>query len=103
MAQSQDTAILRVMHEVCCGLDVHKQVIHACLITEDENGQEHSELRVFQTFTDDLIRLKDWLVECNCPIVAMESTGVYWRPVHNILEGFVEVILINARHFKNLP
>lgn len=103
MTRGQDTAILRVMHEVCCGLDVHKEMINACLIITGENGQEHSELRVFQTFTDDLIRLRDWLVECNCPIVAMESTGIYWRPVHNVLEGLFEVILVNARHFKNLP
>ncbi len=103
MTQAQDTSILRVMHEVCCGLDVHKEVINACLITTDQTGHEQSELEVFQTFTDDLVRLKDWLLDHNCPIVAMESTGIYWRPVHNILEGFFEVILVNARHFKNLP
>ena len=103
MTQQQNTSILRVMHEVCCGLDVHKKLINACLITTDENGQEDSELKVFQTFTDDLYRLRDWLLDHNCPIVAMESTGIYWRPVHNILEGFFEVILVNARHFKNLP
>ena len=103
MAQQQNTSILRVMHEVCCGLDVHKKLINACLITTDENGQEDSELRVFQTFTDDLYRLRDWLLDHNCPIVAMESTGIYWRPVHNILEGLFEIILVNARHFKNLP
>jgi transposase len=103
MTQQQNTSILRVMHEVCCGLDVHKELINACLITTDENGQEDSELKVFQTFTDDLYRLRDWLVDHNCPIVAMESTGIYWRPVHNILEGIFEVILVNARHFKNLP
>jgi transposase len=103
MTQQQNTSILRVMHEVCCGLDVHKELINACLITTDENGHEDSELRVFQTFTDDLCRLRDWLLDHNCPIIAMESTGIYWRPVHNILEGFFEVILVNARHFKNLP
>jgi len=52
-------------------------------------------LRVFQTFTDDLCRLRDWLLDHNCPIIAMESTGIYWRPVHNILEGFFEVIPID--------
>jgi transposase len=103
MTQQQNTSILRVMHAVCCGLDVHKELINACLITTDENGQEEIEFIVFQTFTDDLCRLRDWLLDHNCPIVAMESTGIYWRPVHNILEGLFEVILVNARHFKNLP
>jgi len=103
MTLGQNTSILRVMHEVCCGLDVHKELINACVITTNENGHEDSELKVFQTFTDDLFRLRDWLLDHNCPIIAMESTGIYWRPVHNILEGFFEVILVNARHFKNLP
>jgi hypothetical protein len=92
MTQQQNTSILRVMHEVCCGHDVHKELINACLITTDENGHEDSELKVFQTFSDDLCRLRDWLLDHNCPIIAMESTGIYWRPLHNILEGFFEVI-----------
>ena len=54
MTQHQDTSISRVMHNVCCGLDVHNKLINACLITTDENGQEDSQLKVFQTFTDDL-------------------------------------------------
>jgi len=57
----------------------------------------------FETFTDDLIRLKEWLIERECPVVAMESTGPYWTPVHNILEGFFRVILVNARHMRNVP
>jgi transposase len=57
----------------------------------------------FETFTDDLVRLKEWLIERECPVVAMESTGPYWTPVHNILEGFCQVILVNARHMRNVP
>ena len=57
----------------------------------------------FETFTDDLMRLKEWLIERECPVVAMESTGPYWTPVHNTLEGFFQVILVNARHMRNVP
>jgi len=57
----------------------------------------------FETFTDDLFRLKEWLMERECPVVAMESTGPYWTPIHNILEGFFQVILVNARHMRNVP
>ena len=61
------------------------------------------EIEEFDTFTDDLIRMRNWLTEHDCPIVAMESTGIYWRPVHNVLEGYLEVTLVNAHHIKNVP
>jgi len=67
-----------------------------------DDGQR-TDIRTFQTFTDELLKMRDWLIQNDCPIVAMESTGVYWRPVHNILEGHVMVVLVNARHFKNVP
>lgn len=101
--QKQDITILSVIHACCCGLDVHKDKISACLITCDEQGQDHYEIKEFGAFTDELLQLKEWLVENDCPIVAMESTSVYWRPVHNVLEGYLEVILVNARHVKNVP
>jgi transposase len=69
----------------------------------DPDGEEAFEIREFGTFTKDLIELRNWLLDNKCPIVGMESTGVYWRPVHNILEGFMEVTLVNARHVKNVP
>jgi transposase len=84
-------------------MDVHKEKITACLIKQGSLGDEQTEIREYFTFTDDLVRLRDWLAENECPVVAMESTGVYWRPVHNILEDSVTVILVNARHVKNLP
>ncbi len=92
-----------VIHEICCGLDVHKKTVTACLLWSDTDGTEHSEIVEFETFTDDLFRLKEWLIERECLVVAMESTGPYWTPVHNILEGFFQVILVNARHMKNVP
>lgn len=103
MTIKNDITILSIMHPICCGLDVHKKIISAYLISVDKKGKEQAEIKLFGTFTDELIDLRDWLIENKCPIVAMESTGVYWRPVHNILEGFTEVILVNARHIKNVP
>ena len=103
MSKKLDTTFIRVVHPVCCGLDVHKKKISACLITVDEHGQEQYEIEEFGTFTNDLLNMKEWLTDNGCPIIAMESTGVYWRPVHNVLEGFMEVILVNARHIKNVP
>jgi transposase len=91
------------MHPVCCGLDIHKKSISACLISVDSDGKDQVEIREFSTFTAGLIELRNWLVSNGCPIVAMESTGIYWRPVHNIVEGDLEVILVNARHAKNVP
>jgi transposase len=83
-------------------MDVHKKSISACVIFPDNNGEEKHEIKVFGTFTDDLMRLKEWLIEHDCPVVAMESTGIYWRPVHNVLEGTFQVVLANARDMKNV-
>jgi transposase len=103
MTQKDDSTFVRIVHPVCCGLDVHKKKISACLVTVDSSGDEKHETREFGTFTNDLFELGDWLLENNCPIVAMESTGIYWRPIHNVPEGFMAVILVNARHIKNVP
>jgi transposase len=103
MTTSKDSRILSVIHSVCCGLDVHKKVIVATLISTDDSGQDISQTKEFGTFTDDLEKLRSWLLEHECHIVAMESTGIYWRCVHNILEADFEVILVNARHVKNVP
>ncbi len=103
MTKEQDNTIISVLHPICCGLDVHKKTISACIIATDKSGETHCEIKEFETFTDDLILLKDWLLKNDCPIVAIESTGVYWRPVHNVLENDVNVVLVNARHIKNVP
>ncbi len=101
--KKNDIKLLSIIHPVCCGLDVHKGKISACLITISDSGKEEFEIKEFGTFTDELIEMREWLLLNNCPIVAMESTGVYWRPVHNIIENHLEVILVNARHVKNVP
>lgn len=102
MARAEDTKIVHVLHPICCGLDVHKQTVTACLIVQTSTG-ERIEQQEFCTFTRDLRALKEWLLANECPVVAIESTGVYWRPVFNILEGSVQVILVNARHTKLCP
>jgi len=89
---------MEIIHQTCCGLDVHAKTVVACLI---QRG--HKEIRTFSTMTTELLQLLDWLVKAGCREVAIESTGVYWRPVFNILEGSVEVMLVNARHVKAVP
>ena len=94
--------MIEVLHPICCGLDVHKETVAACLIVQTATG-EHIEHREFGTFTHELRALKEWLLDNECPVVAIESTGVYWRPVFNVLEGSIQVILVNARHTKHMP
>ena len=103
MTRRDDSRIIRIVHPICCGLDVHKESVSACVIFPDDKGEEQCDVKVFGTFTDDLMRLRDWLAAHNCPVVAMESTGVYWRPVHNVLEDSVQVVLVNARDMHNVP
>src|SRR6266508_895977 len=86
---------MEVLYASCCGLDVHARTVVACLIRKGRKV-----IRTFGTMTADLLALRDWLVGEECTHVAMESTGVYWKPVFNILEGAMEVMLVNARHVK---
>jgi transposase len=89
---------MRVVCERCCGCDVHKRTITACVMTPE--GQE---TRTFGTMTKDLLALADWLAAWQVTHVAMESTGVYWRPVYNVLEETFTVLVVNARHIKAVP
>ena len=88
---------MEVLYACCCGIDVHAKMLVACLLK-----QGRKETRTFSTMTDDLLRLLDWLTAEGCTHVAIESTGVYWRPVFNILEGSLDVMLVNAREAKGL-
>lgn len=92
-----------VVYPRCCGLDVHKRGVVACLVTPGADGAPTKEVRTFTTMTDDLLALSDWLTAAGCTHVAMESTGVYWKPVSNILEDGFKVLLVNARHVKAVP
>ncbi len=89
---------MEILYRCCAGLDVHVKTVVACLIKEGKRTT-----RTYSTMTDDLLALLDWLVAEGCTHVAIESTGVYWRPVFNLLEGQLEVILVNARHIKAVP
>jgi transposase len=95
---------MEVVYPRCCGLDVHKRTVVACLIVPGADGQPHKEIRTFETLTDDLLQLADWLAEQGVTHVAMEATGVYWKPVWNLLEGNdVTLLLVNAAHIKAVP
>lgn len=89
---------MQIVYERCCGLDVHKKRVVACLITPD--GQE---TRTFSTMTKDLLTLTDWLAERRATHVAMESTGVFWKPIYNLLEEDFTVYMVNAGHINAVP
>lgn len=101
---------MQAILDICCGLDVHKESVVACII-KTVNSQKQDdvtkEVRTFKTFLDDLTTLKSWIEAENCHHVAMESTGVYWYPVYDVLEtvfeGNVEILVTNARHMRNVP
>jgi transposase len=94
---------LEVIYERCCGLDVHKKSVVACLIVAGAGGEPNKEIRTFGTMTEDLLELSDWLAAAGCTHVAMESTGVYWKPIYNLLETAFMPLLVNARHIKTVP
>lgn len=87
----------------CAGLDVHKKTVVAAIIVPDGKNGLLKEVRTFGTMTADLLGLSDWLLSFGVTHVAMESTGEYWKPIHNILEENFEVLLVNARHIKQVP
>ena len=92
-----------VMYPRCCGVDVHKREVVACVMTTDPDGTSRKTVRAFGTMTHDILALADWLAAHEVSHVAMESTGVYWKPIWNLLEGQVELVLVNARHVKAVP
>lgn len=94
---------MRIVYQNVAGLDVHKRVIAAAIIVQDEDGQWQREGRSFGTMTSDLLKLSDWLMGHRVTHVAMESTGEYWKPVFNILEDSFEVIVVNAQHLSRVP
>ena len=94
---------MRIVYARCCGIDVHKKSISACLLTPDDQGGTQQQVRRFGTMTRDLLELSDWLASNQVTHVAMESTGVYWKPVWNIFEGIFTVLLVNAQHVKAVP
>lgn len=91
------------LYERCGGLDVHKRTVVACVVVPGPGRQPRKEVRTFGTMTDSLLQLADWLAGHGVTHVALESTGVYWRPIWNILEGQATLLLVNPRHVKQVP
>lgn len=94
---------MRMIHQRCAGLDVHKRTVVACRLRVNGEGVVEQEVKTFGTMTGELLQLVDWLLAWEVTQVAMESTGEYWKPVYNLLEGNVQVVLVNAQHVKHVP
>jgi len=94
---------MQVVYDCCAGLDVHKDTVSVCISRCEASGQKRQQVRVYGTFTRDLLALVDWLKENGVTYVAMEATGVYWRPVWAVLEGHFPQILVNPQHIKAVP
>ena len=88
-----------VVHERCCGVDVHKKNVVVCVLTPG-----FKEIRTFATMTDDLLEMTSWIQSHGCTHVAMESTASFWKPIYNLLEmEEIETLVVNAKHMKNVP
>ncbi len=94
---------MNIVHECCAGLDVHKKTVVACVLVSQASGKPRKEVRTFSTMTPDIVRMRDWLKALSVTHAAMESTGVFWKPIYNLLEGHVELLLVNAQHIKAVP
>ena len=94
---------MQTLVERGCGLDVHQATVVACLLIVLKNGQVQKQVRTFGTTTRELMGLREWLLSESCTHVAMESTGVYWKPIYAILEGAFEIVVANAQHVKKVP
>src|SRR3954452_16822953 len=91
------------LYSNCAGIDVHNKFLMVCRLHTDQQGQAHKQIRKFETMLDALRALADWLAETGTTHVVMESTGVFWQPVYNMLEDHFTVWLVNAKHVKNVP
>jgi len=94
---------MQILYHRCCGMDVHKKTVVACLLISDPAAPSHREVRTFGTTTSEILALGDWLREAGCIHIALESTGVYWKPIYNLLEAEFTLFLVNATHVRNVP
>jgi transposase len=94
---------MEVLYSHCAGLDVHKKTVVVCRLGVDAKGHKVKAVETFGTPTAELLRLSDWLTAGTCTHVAMESTGEFWKPIWNLLEGSFELLLVNAQHVKRVP
>ena len=95
--------MIDVLNARCAGFDVHKKTIKVCLLLKQADGKECREIRTYGMITHELLSLSDWLKEQGCTHIAMEATGVYWKPVYNLLEGNFELIVANAQLIYAVP
>jgi transposase len=94
---------MRLIVKCCCGLDVHKKNVVAAVRLVTEQGELSEQVRTFSTVTQELLALMDWLLSLGVTHVAMEATGVYWKPVYNLFEDSFQLLLVNPSHFRNVP
>ena len=94
---------MQTLVERGCGLDVHQATVVACLLMVGKDGKVQKQIRTFGTATRELLSLRTWLLSESCSHVAMESTGVYWKPVYAILEGPFQIVVANAQPVKKVP
>ena len=92
--------MLKIVYPICCGMDVHKSFVVACIATTNDHGVTNYKSKRFSTFTGDLRRCADWLSENNCKDVCMESTGKYWIPIYNILDHTCNIVLAHPKYVK---
>lgn len=92
-----------VIYTHCAGLDVHKKTVVVCCMTPGPTGEKLVEHRTFGTMTADILALSDWLTSKAITHVVVESTGEFWKPIYNLLEGHFEIMVANAKHVKNVP
>jgi len=94
---------MEILYPRCAGLDVHKKNVKACFASPAKGGKRQKETRTYLTMTADILEMRDWLKEQGCTHIAMEATGVYWKPIYNLLEGDFEILVVNAHHIKTVP
>jgi transposase len=94
---------MEILYQRCAGLDVHKKNVKVCFASPAGDGKRKKETRTYLTMTQNLLEMRDWLKAQGCTHIAMEATGVYWKPIYNLLEGDFEILVVNAHHIKNVP
>jgi transposase len=94
---------MQVIHPRCAGRDVHKKTIVTTILLTQPDGTVHKRTKTFPTMTADLLALDDWLTEHEVDVIALESTGVYWHPIWNILQEGRTIVLVNPQHMKAVP
>lgn len=94
--------MLKIVYPICCGMDVHKNFVVACIATTDSKGVTTYKKKRFSTFTSDICRYASWIAENKCTDVCMESTGKYWIPIYKTLESTCQIVLAHPKYVKSI-